>query len=84
MGKVLFCLLYVPCIATISAIKHELDIKNAIFVVLLQCLIAWILIVVKKCDYCKAKDVKNFEVLASKIKCLKMSFLHCFYYISYF
>lgn len=25
----------------------------------LFCLIAWILIVVKKCDYCKAKDVKN-------------------------
>ena len=38
----LFCLLYVPCIATINSIKQELDIKWAIFVIIFQCFIAWL------------------------------------------
>ena len=37
-----FCLLYVPCVATISTIKQELGNKYAIFVVIFQCSIAWI------------------------------------------
>ena len=37
-----FCLLYTPCIAAIAAIKRELGLKWAIFVVVLQCVIAWI------------------------------------------
>lgn len=38
----IFCLLYTPCIAAISAIKRELGTKWAIFVVVGQCAIAWI------------------------------------------
>lgn len=37
-----FCLLYTPCIAAISAIKRELGSGWAVLVVLLQCAIAWI------------------------------------------
>lgn len=38
----IFCLLYTPCIAAITAIKRELGTKWAIFVVVGQCAIAWI------------------------------------------
>lgn len=38
----IFCLLYTPCIAAITAIKRELGTKWAIFVVVGQCTIAWI------------------------------------------
>lgn len=37
-----FCLLYTPCVATITAIKRELGAKWAFGVVLFQCSIAWI------------------------------------------
>ena len=37
-----FCLLYTPCVAAISAVKRELGKKYALFVVLFQCAIAWI------------------------------------------
>ncbi len=37
-----FCLLYTPCVAAISAIKNELGAKWAIGVVIFQTLIAWI------------------------------------------
>ena len=37
-----FCLLYVPCVAAISAIKQELGGKYAIFVAIFQCAIAWL------------------------------------------
>lgn len=37
-----FCLLYTPCIAAINAIRRELGTKWALFVVVLQCIIAWI------------------------------------------
>ena len=36
-----FCLLYTPCVAAISAIHRELGIKYAILVVVVQCVIAW-------------------------------------------
>lgn len=38
-----FCLLYTPCVAAITAVKRELGWKWAVFVVLFQCAIAWIL-----------------------------------------
>ena len=37
-----FCLLYTPCVAAIASIKRELGGKWAIFVVLAQCVIAWL------------------------------------------
>ena len=43
LSLLVFCLLYVPCIATISTIKKELGSKNAIFVIVFQCLVAWVL-----------------------------------------
>jgi ferrous iron transport protein B len=38
-----FCLLYTPCIAAISAIKRELGAKWSLFIVLFQCALAWII-----------------------------------------
>ena len=37
-----FSLLYTPCVATIAAVKRELGKKWALFVVVWQCAIAWI------------------------------------------
>ena len=37
-----FCLLYTPCVAAIASIKRELGGRWAIFVVLAQCVIAWL------------------------------------------
>ncbi len=37
-----FSLLYTPCVAAIASIKRELGGKWAVFVVLMQCAIAWI------------------------------------------
>jgi ferrous iron transport protein B len=37
-----FCLLYTPCVAAIASIRRELGSKWALFVVLLQCAIAWV------------------------------------------
>ena len=37
-----FCLLYTPCVAAIASIKRELGSKWAIFVVIAQCVIAWL------------------------------------------
>ena len=38
-----FCLLYTPCVAAIASIKRELRRKWACFVVVFQCVIAWIM-----------------------------------------
>ena len=38
----IFCLLYTPCVAAVSAIKRELGGKWAVAVVAGQCLIAWV------------------------------------------
>lgn len=43
-----FCLLYTPCVAAISAVKRELGGKWAIIVVMGQCGIAWILALLVK------------------------------------
>lgn len=37
-----FCLLYTPCVAAISAIRRELGDKYALGIVVMQCVIAWI------------------------------------------
>ena len=42
VSLLVFSLLYTPCIAAINAIKKELGLKWALFVILLQCSIAWI------------------------------------------
>ena len=38
-----FCLLYTPCVAAVATIRRELGFKYAIFVVISQCLIAWLI-----------------------------------------
>ena len=38
-----FCLLYTPCVAAVTAVKRELGWKWAVFVILFQCAIAWVL-----------------------------------------
>lgn len=38
----IFCLLYTPCVAAIASIRRELGTKWAAFVIILQCLIAWL------------------------------------------
>lgn len=38
-----FCLLYTPCVAAIASVKRELGRKGACFVVVFQCVIAWIM-----------------------------------------
>ena len=37
-----FCLLYTPCVAAIAAVKRELGGKMAVWMVIFQCLVAWI------------------------------------------
>ena len=37
-----FCLLYTPCVAAIASIKRELGVKWSVFVVVFQCLLAWV------------------------------------------
>ena len=37
-----FCLLYTPCVAAIASIRRELGTKWALFVVIFQCVIAWV------------------------------------------
>ncbi|MBP5611665.1 MAG: ferrous iron transporter B, partial [Bacteroidales bacterium] len=38
----LFSLLYTPCVAAIAAIRRELGMRWALFVVFFQCLVAWL------------------------------------------
>lgn len=42
LTMLVFCLLYTPCVAAISAIRRELDGRQALAVVLLQCAVAWL------------------------------------------
>ncbi|MCR5404515.1 MAG: ferrous iron transport protein B [Butyrivibrio sp.] len=37
-----FSLLYTPCVAAIASVKRELGVKWAVFVVIWQCVIAWV------------------------------------------
>ena len=41
-GLLVFCLLYTPCVAAIATIRRELGSKWALFVVTLQCFVAWL------------------------------------------
>ena len=40
-GLLVFCLLYTPCVAAIATIRRELGSRWALFVVVLQCVVAW-------------------------------------------
>ena len=42
LSLLVFCLLYTPCVAAVSAVKRELGGRWAVFVVIGQCVIAWI------------------------------------------
>ena len=42
VSLLVFCLLYTPCVAAIASIRRELGGKWAVFVVVGQCVIAWI------------------------------------------
>lgn len=37
-----FCLLYTPCVAAVASIRRELGRRGALFVVIFQCLVAWV------------------------------------------
>ena len=37
-----FCLLYTPCVAAVASVKRELGRKYAVFMVIFQCVVAWI------------------------------------------
>ncbi|MBQ9559657.1 MAG: ferrous iron transport protein B [Bacteroidaceae bacterium] len=41
-GLLVFCLLYTPCVAAIATIRRELGGRWALFVVVMQCVIAWL------------------------------------------
>ena len=38
-----FCLLYTPCVAAIAAVRRELGGKWAVFMIVFQCVVAWVL-----------------------------------------
>ena len=42
MSFLVFCLLYTPCVAAIASVKKELGGKWAAYVVVMQCVVAWI------------------------------------------
>lgn len=44
-----FSLLYTPCVAAVTAIKRELGIKWAAFVIIWQCVIAWLVAFIVSC-----------------------------------
>ena len=37
-----FCLLYPPCVAAVAAIRRELGSKWMLFIILFQCVVAWL------------------------------------------
>lgn len=48
LSLLVFCLLYTPCVAAVTAVKRELGGKWAIGVVIGQCVIAWIAALIVK------------------------------------
>lgn len=42
MSFLVFCLLYTPCVAAIASVKKELGGKWAAYIVVIQCVVAWI------------------------------------------
>ena len=43
MSMLVFCLLYTPCVAAVASVKRELGGKWSLFVVVMQCVIAWLM-----------------------------------------
>lgn len=43
LSLLVFCLLYTPCVAAIASVKRELGLKGAVFMVVEQCVVAWIM-----------------------------------------
>ena len=42
VSMLVFCLLYTPCVAAVAAVRRELGGKLALWMVLFQCIIAWV------------------------------------------
>ena len=42
ISMLVFCLLYTPCVAAMAAIRRELGTKWMLFIILFQCVVAWI------------------------------------------
>jgi ferrous iron transport protein B len=42
LSLLVFCLLYTPCVAAIAAIRRELGNRDALFVIVFQCVVAYI------------------------------------------
>ena len=42
ISLLIFCLLYTPCVAAIATVKRELGTRDALMVVVAQCVIAYI------------------------------------------
>ncbi len=42
ISMLVFCLLYTPCVAAIAAIRRELGSKWMFFIIVFQCVIAWV------------------------------------------
>ena len=42
ISMLVFCLLYTPCVAAMAAIRRELGTRWMLFIILFQCVIAWI------------------------------------------
>ena len=42
ISMLVFCLLYTPCVAAVASIRRELGSKWMLFIILFQCVIAWI------------------------------------------
>ena len=42
ISMLVFCLLYTPCVAAVAAIRRELGTKWMLFIILFQCVVAWL------------------------------------------
>ena len=42
ISMLVFCLLYTPCVAAVASIRRELGSKWMLFIILFQCVVAWI------------------------------------------
>ena len=42
ISMLVFCLLYTPCVAAVAAIRRELGSKWMLFIILFQCVVAWV------------------------------------------
>ena len=42
VSLLVFCLLYTPCVAAISAVRRELGGRSAALLVVFQCVLAWV------------------------------------------